>query len=473
MKTEQEPQNGSNFLEKKFSRRAFLKGATYGAAGVVAVATVGCESYDDSKAIPSATMPKELPTPRLLEDEPGELVEVSGVVVQLSRGRLPIYSIGQDGVREDFNLERMRTLRDRAKSLAEPEIVKMLSARVEQAEQLSHKQDKNESPFHYELPEDTLDKEQLKTFGVEIIQAEGSKLYIRRGAFGEGALLSSFVEGPRKLKIVLMDSQVVSKRFLDDPKYDEVRDRTTIDDNIDVLRTRYEKIDTYYQRLAEVRDVPGLTREAKLADWENLLNLKTDIYWVSDMLTDNEIIESSVIGEQIRNLGMYIRGQYVEKVEDMPAVIFLAVGSRERGKDFVRVYFDGEGKTIVENTEFYRSVHATLPGKAEGYPNSEKISQRWNYVGHPDTYIFDFDTAGQFLRHEFGHDYQMGYLDRPADESEADLKAYESLVSAHEKWTLSGDNSGYYFVFSAEDETGTPGYILTTAEVPDRPSDLS
>lgn len=81
-----------------------------------------------------------------------------------------------------------------------------------------------EHPVRKDLPNDVLSARKLKEKGVEIMQSDNTDLYIREGAFEEGGPLADYAKGEYNLKIVLLNSPILSEVFMRDPKYKEIKD---------------------------------------------------------------------------------------------------------------------------------------------------------------------------------------------------------------------------------------------------------
>ncbi len=467
MRKDTEPLAGSNFLGKQVSRRDILRAGLHGAVGLGAASLIGCDVGSDSKqAIPTATLPANLPTPFDVEPSIARVVDLDGAQVYLNSDNLPEAYVGQDGVRVDFDIEEARKTREQAKIMGEPEVFKMFKVDVEHVNTQVVEPDFFERhPVEGYLPEDTLTSEELIKFDVEIIQSDVFQLSIRRGAFEEGELLSGYADGKRQLKVVLMDSEVVSRHYLSGAKYDSVRELAPAYEKIDLLERRASMIDGYNAQL-------DLNRESRRkygyeTYYLSSLELKTRNYKTTHLLSNEELKGISIRSAQLMSgnhnmlYGAYHQDTYDEEGNmTSPSVIFVAMGEAPKSRDYLRIYFDENGETVIDNFVNYAEGSAIAASQLQSYPGPDDISRRSHIDEASDTYILSPDWPGVRLRHEFAHDLLTGYKGEHVSEYKADEEVIESLRRARYTLDQNGNNNGFYFVIRLPDGNG---YIFTSA----------
>ena len=104
------------------------------------------------------------------------------------------------------------------------------------------------------LPEDTVNKEELKERGIEIIGSEKIDLDIRAGAFDEGGLLEHYrVGGSNRLKILIVDSPTLTSESFAGSRYDQYRDIINTALEFD---TEGRTIGTLSHRISELENHP-------------------------------------------------------------------------------------------------------------------------------------------------------------------------------------------------------------------------
>jgi hypothetical protein len=147
---------------------------------------------------------------------------VEGNTVFINAEGLPVTCRTREGNDVVFDISVMRQARERARAAREPEVGATLSILSrESAPALTV--GSPEYPITHELKPDTLTDEQLKQRNITIIQGATTQLYLREGAFYEGAPLAEF-DGSRSLTIVLVDGSRVYAHYMTATKYDPVRE---------------------------------------------------------------------------------------------------------------------------------------------------------------------------------------------------------------------------------------------------------
>lgn len=472
MPHEKEPQVGSDFLGKSVSRRSVV--GWVGKLGVLAAASSACGgiAIGKDKAVPSATIPADLPTPIDLTPSKTRVIDLDGAQVYLNSDNLPEAYIGQDGVRVDFNIEEARRAREQAKILGEPEVFRMFRVDVEHLNTTVLPSGYSEKhPVEAYLPKDTLTEAELRKRGIEIIQSDFTELHIRQGAFEDGELLSGYSDGKRKLKFVMLDAEVVSRHYLKDAKFNSVRECAPDYEDVDVVGRKEEMIEGYNSDIASNR------QDRKEYGYEtyyrSTLELKSYLYHLQHLMSAQELLDISIRSAQLQSghhtliEGLYHQDTYDEKGNmASPAVIFVAMGEPPKSRDYLRIYFDKNGGTVVDNFVNYAEGSAVVLPELQAYPGQDDLSRRFYVNKAEDTYILQGLTPGEVIRHEAAHNFLMGYKKEPASEYGADEEVITSLTRARVEYDETGNNSGYYFVLRSK-KTGD--VILTEGK--EKPSE--
>lgn len=440
-------------------------------------------------SVPEPT-PSPSPTPKSIEvpktpEEVARIVEYRNfewdtvnTKVGIDKEGLPVSWILSTGEEVYFDKEEIRKLREKAISSKEPEIIKIFpSSATKKGTGIVYKPSL-EHPKLTELPKDVVGEEELKKRGIEIIQADNTFLYIREGAFVKGAPLEAFKNIRRKLTIVLVNFPVISSNFMQDSKYDSVRNylhdyyippsehRKQINEYISrQIASRKDNLE-YIRRIAKTTNISADDFES------DMTGIKAYIYmYESGIIPDKQILEVIAAEKDLLPYGTYIKEPYPiqsSPIEKM-SVIFIAVGKNDitsfKSGDKI-LFFNQNGNFSVRDLGATPFLYDDRRPKAyQGEPNpkdfivTEVTDPRYSYAvpagsGYP----------GFALRHEIAHD-ELGTqrIDRDEipnfSEYDTDMKAMEGIRSAWKKWEKSGftDNSGYYFVFSLPEG----GYILT------------
>ncbi len=467
MQKENEPQVGSNFLGKTVSRRAFL--GSIGRLGALAAASSACGgiALGRDKAVPSATLPVELPTPVDIKPSKERVIDLDGAQVYLNSEGLPEAYLGQDGVIVNFNVDEARKARDLARINGEEEVFKMFRVDVEHLNITTTPADFSEKhPVEAYLPKDTLTDAELKKRGIEIIQSDYTELHIREGAFRDGELLSGYKDGKRKLIFVMIDEEVVSRHYLKDPKFNSVRELAAPYEDVDVEGLREKMVKGYNSEIDLNRK--SLKDYGSEEYYLSILDLKTFIYHTQHLMSAKELLDVSIRSAQLKSkdhqtvLGQYHQDTYDDKGNmTSPAVIFVAMGEPPKSRDYLRIYFDKKGETVVDNFVNRAEGSDVALSDLQALPGPNDIGRR-SYINEAqDTYILDPDWPGVRIRHEASHNFLMADQKEPASEYGADEEVIATFKRARDEFDRTGDNSGYYFVLRSK-KTGE--VILTEAD---------
>ncbi len=474
MPHENEPQVGSDFLRTTVSRRAALKLLGLGA---VAAAGSACGLVGDgSKAVPSATLPSELPTPVDLTPEKTRVIDLDGAQVYLNSENLPEAYVGQDGVRVDLDIEEARKAREQARITGEEEVFKMFRVKVDHINTTVLPSGYSEKhPVEAYLPKDTLTSAELKKRGIEIIQSDYTELHIRQGAFREGELLSGYTpDGKRKLIFVMIDEEVVSRHYLKDPKFNSIRELAAPYEDVDVQGLKERMVKGYNSEIdinrQSIKDFGGE------GYYLSILDLKTFIYHTQHLMSAKELLDISIRSAQLQSkdhqtvLGLYHQDTYDDKGNmTSPAVIFIAMGEPPKSRDYLRIYFDKKGQTVVDNFVNRAEGSDIAVDDLQAYPDPNDLMRRSDIDKARDSYILQPFLPGVRIRHEASHNFLMGYKKEKGSEYGADEEVIASLTRARNEYDQTGNNSGYYFVLRSRNGA----VILTEGEEKPREDEIA
>ncbi|KKR51204.1 MAG: hypothetical protein UT84_C0002G0065 [Candidatus Curtissbacteria bacterium GW2011_GWA1_40_16] len=467
MPQEKEPQVGSAFLGKTVSRRALLGwGAKLGALAAASSACGGV-AMGKNKAVPSATLPSELPTPVDLTPEKTRVIDLDGAQVYLNSDNLPEAYVGQDGVRVDFDIEEARKARETARIMGEEEVFKMFRVEVQHLNAIVVPSDYIEKhPVEAYLPKDTLTDAELRKCGIEIIQSDYTELHIRQGAFREGELLSGYTpDGKRKLKFVMLDTDVVSRHYLKDAKFNSVREYAPDYEDVGVVGLKEKMIDGYNSQIASNRR--SRKEHGQEEGAHSTLELKTYLYRLQHLMSAQDLLDVSIKSAQLKGKDhAFVGGWYKldNSGQESTAVIFVAMGEPPRSRDYLRIYFNAKGETVVDNFVNYAEGNNVTPPELQAYPGPGDFSPLSYINKAQDVYTLRDLTPGETTRHEAAHVF-LGNN----SENGADKEVFDSLSRARDEFDTTGDNSGYYFVLRSRNGA----VILTKGKTETSPSQIA
>lgn len=446
---------GSNFLEKS---RRFAK---YAAVPLVASAALfsSCRD-DDQRPIDSAGVTIEAlsPTPEHL---PANVIDNYGSKLFLNSDGLPEKLIDVNGNTFELDVVEAARLREKAVASKEPEILQMFPLDVEINLPLTDEQ-KKEHPVYTELPKDVVSPEELASYGIKIIQSGNSQLHIRKQALEEGGPLHDFTVRNRKLTIVLMDSDIVSKHYLSDPKYDEVREMLGTYESLDIVGTRNDYVKGYQDKLGQKRNLVSTT--PSFYDEYSTLAVKSDIYWAAKLLSDERIKASNIqeYQETETERKIALGARYIPPQTDFPATIFLPMGSKGDPLSYNRVYFDSKGQVKLNYYSNILDREDSYPNEYQSHPKPEWYPKAGGKENDRFSYAYDFYDIGPKARHELFHYVREILLGLPMNEFRTDELTMSSVKSARETWVESDfkDDSGYFLVIKTPKDL----YILTASQ---------
>jgi hypothetical protein len=430
------------------------------------------------KVTPTVTpIPTQKPTetlaPKFTE------TEVGGVVFQLDSRRVPVSYRLPDGQLVEINQQELDKVRQQASINREPEVFKVIKFTSKEASKFNP--GTKEHPVAKALPADVLSPEQLKKYGVEIVQPDNTELFIRKGAFEPMAPLADYASGKDKLKIVLLNAPLLHEGYFQDPKFKdpkyngvaETLDRT----KVDVEAYRQQKLAELQQELNQYRE-KGKGREDHSFD-DSIVQTKIKIATYKALTADELFL--AAYANELKNekpkAGVYAGDLIVVSVGDSPSF------------DSVVVLCDNKGNFIF--TEGFKSnAQGLSPTAGQSYPDPDSFKRDPKASHENGRYSYSGQAPGLVLRHEIAHDNLEvgsfkrlkaedfkkpdGIVDEKAflkalissgnvNEYDTDEKAMGGIRQAWQRWKDSGykDDKGYSFVFRVPG-----GYILTDTKSP-------
>lgn len=409
------------------------------------------------------------------------------------------FSLGEDGIPISYKtldgkivkLDRNKLLEVRKKALAnkEPEVFDIIPE--QEVKKVSSPSNSKEHPVKKDLPEDVLSTDELAKRGIEIMQADNTDLYIRKGAFEKGEALADYASGKYRMKIVLLNAPVVSDVYMSDPKYKEIKDAylgkgsllgERSETRVDIEKYRKEQIKWLEQNLEDMR---------KKYKGENEINNSRKAY--SDIISAIKIRLFEYQNKSYEELFVEAANekeaagiQTTMRLQDgqFGILIIAAVGEGKQYPRTVHIFVDEKGQF-----QFSMGLGGGVAGfepKAEySHPDPSWFMRNPSASkDNPKSYPYEGQATGQILRHEIKHD-QLKYgpgrnvktedFKRPDgtinslalfeatrgnwSEYDTDEQTMEDIKSAWQRWKDSGykDDSGYHFVFRLK----SGGYILT------------
>lgn len=337
-------------------------------------------------------------------------------------------------------------------------------------------------PQLLKLPKEILSKEQLEERGIYIIQSKNTQLYIRPQAFEEDGPLARFDDGSRKkITIVFVDGPAVSKRFMQDTKYDPVRHlipEDAIKSSPEEYRMRQikitqENISALLQQINFQRSLIVPDQNAIESLLKDLLLVKIRLFFLENALPPQLKNEEFFSSHKLYRTGAYVKGLELTKTKpnsdlqikyNPHVTIFLAVGDVSETPNLV-VYFDNNGslQTLAAHPSGNLKNFGPKPNQARPNPSDFPINPAASKE-KPGTYPYGGGYTLAFnLLHELEHDiftakeHEDGE-DPIVNEHDMDMLAMERTRKAWEKWQKDKDDSGYYFIFRLPNGV----HILTT-----------
>lgn len=383
---------------------------------------------------------------------------------------LPVGYLLENGTMNPFNMENVKKIRQAAIDSGESQILAMFPAENKSyTYNVYHPPSSNfvkeKHPVLSNLPEDVLSEKELAVNGVKIIQADNTKLHIRKQAFEDGGPLVELVGkgGSETLTIVMADISFLSRNLLNDKRYDEVRNMVPDYSKKSIQEYRQAIIIKIQDKLKSIRE---RFSGDELSFW--LLVFGAQLYaYEKGIVTDEQILMQKLSESPEAAAGLYYQNSLNNRT------IFICAGQEKTERVMDVVYFDPKGKVSLRIDSFGSYERSTpwgrfTPNLYQSYPDPNDFGVNPNASpDDPKSYPYGAQSAGQILRHEIKHDegiaqaISRGHLP-DFSEYNTDMAAMQGIRDAWEKWEKSGytDNSGYYFVFSLPEG----GYILTKAQ---------
>lgn len=347
---------------------------------------------------PVATSTPEVPV--ILEQKIGAITLLSTEKNQLIGYRKA------DGKEVKFDQEKLEKVKQKAKALGEVEVLEIIDNSSK--EPVSKQQNLAEHPVLSELPSDVLTAEELKTKGIEVIQAKNTDLYIRKGAFELGEPLADYAQGKHKMLIVLIDGPSVSPKFLDDSKYDQVRpilSQYLKNEKMGIDEYRREHVDLFNNQISEYRKKRDALKNVdpkKSEAYEDFIDsAKIDLTIYTNATDEDLTYEAS-----LRGAGNY-GGLYISprQTTDNRAVVFLAVGGKYEISNKIAIMSNKKGELYPRVVTLKDTSGKMQPGSEQSFPDPKSFVRNTSASpSNPNSYPYGAQSIGLSLRHEFKHD---------------------------------------------------------------------
>ncbi len=408
---------------------------------------------------------KDVPQP----DKTETIQETDEFTMYFNDQGTPIRFVRPDGQIIVFDVIQKREFieaRWTAMAFEEPEVATILSVpctdSVCGSDENIFPNDPEQNPPHA-LPEDTLSEQELAVRGIDIIPTPNFhghwvKLHLRRGAFMKGELLEDYKEDSRKkLALVLVPGPIVDRDYLQDSRYNRVRNIVPQVNWFSVI-DRYRKLRIAYHNseIVLIRQemaakfktiIPSLEQQADYMDL--IVNEKISLALYEKALSEtdlkNELIFMPPRKEQINfqpAAGVY----YPKGLGDGHPVIFLAVGHDHIPKKaYLAITVSEKGKFSFKISTRYGMVSGT-----EYRPEDNPINPyRITLNPDPDAqsrgdYLILSRNWGEVAIHELVHNQKK------LNEYWTDMITLSNLLRAYGKFRLEQDTSIYYIVFETE-----------------------
>jgi len=376
----------------------------------------------------------------------------TGVEVAFDQDGMPAKYLSPDGKEVVFDKEKLKSLKEKAISSKEPEIITQISIPIVALD--SKVTYSAEHPKISELPEDVLSEEELLKKGISILQpgSGSTHLDIRASAFEKDGPLADFNNTGKSLTIILLDGNVLDEKNLTDPKYADLMEK---------VPEEYRSVENYRKALVErqakiVGDIVRLrtSNNGSSAITESaVLREKQLLYDYAKLFSDEQIRQTALLNTK----GKKTAGFYIYSATS-PAVILFGL-KHFQPLQAETLFFDSKGNFLqAGRTLIFDNDNSPKPGQT--YPNPANFPTE----NVPEGYLYGGGISPGFdLWHEIAHDKLIRQAEIPDfREDDTDAEAAKGVMMSYDKWEKSGriDNSGYPFVFSLPKEQGG-GYIVT------------
>lgn len=340
--------------------------------------------------------------------------------------------------------------------------------------------DNKNHPFLTELPDDVLSEEELAERGVEIIQGNQAKLFIRSGAFREGQVLEGYSKDGRKLRIVNIESIALFRQGIPEGKYQDVR-HIIPEFPKDALREAIELKAEFHLNEAK--------KEAMLLQGQNPIESHTaeENYMSNLVLAEatkrGKVKDRELISFALENLRQEIDlPHYAQDILHMGGFYlplsgydYIFINTNSTTLNYYHALIvkpDGSFDYVRTGESFGRpflqkGVKASIPDSNDSYWVDEEGKKR-GYIRYPM-------NAGQIFHHEAVHAHgnrgpgivrfvnKSIFIVNPAREEHlTDKETIEREELARRKWET-GDDSDLHFLYqvpSWQTEGTEPRYQL-------------
>ncbi len=426
--------------------------------------------------VQTPTGPAEIvftPTPKPQVEATGEkggsVLDAKGASLFMDKDGLPAYLIGSDGVRVNYDRQKMKNLQWQAKQNKDPMIIDRVGQTPKEFVP-STAQPRTET-----MPA-VLTGEQLAARHISVIQGTRTQLFFRESMFKDGGLLVGY-DGTqdRNLIVAIVDGPFVSSIYMQDPRYDAVRrfvPPPPTDKEVKAYRQGMDKLykDSIAQTKKDLKTAQAKGQPVEVYEI-GLINLKAN-YEDFKAKTKQELQADAVISQSLKTGKVEPGGLHIEPGNpNGTAVVLIATGDGSTPGPETMFYFDSRGKVQVYAPDLMVSSGGganidesqTYPDPGH-YPRNPKAS-----ASDPGSYPIGAVSPGMAASHEFEHDVLEGWAilrgQRPnSREYDTDVAALGRLEQARQLWITKGDNTGYGMVFRYTDQAGKSHIVLTGEE---------
>lgn len=288
-------------------------------------------------------------------------IEKDGLKVKLDENGLPV-EYEYKGQVTKFDQEKMVELRDSAVEKGD-----VMSVLVDAVMLKNDFEVVLESSSQPDLPEGCLSDEQLKPWGVEIVNTAGVRLCLTQEALGDDNLpFKKLKENGKRLFIVLVDGPRLSSQYLTsrnrDLAGDLFDDRVLADDEVEAYRAKMSGwMDESIKHAQEME--PGFQTWRNNRWVDPTVSVRYDLldqYIASKVLTDDQI--RAIAGFRgITGMHYYHRegvrsgifgGKRKGGTPDDSYAIFLATGGYKIQTSAVGIFFGPDGKVVLVREDY-------------------------------------------------------------------------------------------------------------------------
>ncbi|MFH0773669.1 MAG: hypothetical protein V1922_05155 [bacterium] len=315
------------------------------------------------------------------------------------------------------------------------------------------------------------DKTELATQHISVIQADDVQFYFRKIPNSLPKMIEQLSAARGKetsLQVIMVPGSSVRQKYLTDAKYDSVRHFVNPDNPLpnaeEASDYRSKQVNTLQDRLTTLEQQYRDSLNRNMTNWEknqfvsNILGLRhhIDQYWQMSL---------SAIGEEMLENDAPLGATYYSDGEggSIEGYVFVAVGkSPNKGQVEIFANQNGELEVIyyfLPSEDYEPRPDLTYPRPDDFIPHdptfTEKKGYRWQArEGGPV-----WNTEHEF-RHLLRDLAELGTQNNTAEEESAtDDATMQAITDAWKKWTESGDDTLYPFIFAVPQQKGG-GYII-------------